>query len=279
MLANKTSLHRRLQIVELVRKRGDVSVEELSQAFSVSSVTIRSDLSYLERQRYLVRTFGRARYLPQQAHDNASVPAAPSAVRKGAEMAIARLAADCVDDHASVFIGAGDLTHKLLPLLADRSNLVVVLNDLEMVPTAQRFLHCELQLTGGTLNDNSTVLTGPDAERSLSARSLDLTMLEATGIDYDGNLLCADARLAQVYRSACETSPHIVVLAFQPSFEGGEPFCRLADLAALILDEAIDPSAMERFVAAGLHLHRRADGILEFHSSAPELLSSATNHA
>ena len=67
MLASKNSLHRRLQIVELVRKRGEVSVDELSQAFDVSSVTIRSDLSYLEAQRYLVRSFGKARYLEQRS--------------------------------------------------------------------------------------------------------------------------------------------------------------------------------------------------------------------
>jgi DeoR/GlpR family transcriptional regulator of sugar metabolism len=73
MLANKSSLRRRLQIVELVRKRGEVSVEELSQAFDVSSVTIRTDLTYLEQQRYLSRSFGKARYLAQKPGDNVLV--------------------------------------------------------------------------------------------------------------------------------------------------------------------------------------------------------------
>ena len=59
VLANKNSLHRRLRIVELVRKRGEVSVDELATAFDVSSVTIRSDLNYLEQQRYLIRASAR----------------------------------------------------------------------------------------------------------------------------------------------------------------------------------------------------------------------------
>ena len=84
-------------------------------------------------------------------------------------MAIARMAADFIDDHASAFIGAGLITHKLLPLLADRANLALTLNDIAMVPTVQRFMRCELRLTGGSLDDDSTVLLGPDAERSLFA--------------------------------------------------------------------------------------------------------------
>jgi len=112
MLANKSSLRRRLQIVELVRKRGEVSVEELSQAFDVSSVTIRTDLTYLEEQRYLVRSFGKARYLAQQSRNNVLIPEADGAARKASETAIARFAAEAVDDHESLMLGAGDIVHK-----------------------------------------------------------------------------------------------------------------------------------------------------------------------
>ena len=94
MLVSKSSLRRRLQIVELVRKRGEVSVEELSQVFDVSSVTIRTDLTYLEQQRYLVRSFGKARYLSQRPGDNVLAPIADSATRKASETTIARFAAE-----------------------------------------------------------------------------------------------------------------------------------------------------------------------------------------
>ena len=107
MLANKNSLHRRLRIVELVRKRGEVSVDELATAFNVSSVTIRSDLNYLEQQRYLIRAFGKARYRRPAARREPRQASPPSAIRQAADMAIARMAADFIDDHASAFIGAG----------------------------------------------------------------------------------------------------------------------------------------------------------------------------
>lgn len=268
VLTNKNSLHRRLRIVELVRKRGEVSVDELAQAFDVSSVTIRSDLNYLEQQRYLIRAFGKARYVAQRPGENVLAAVSPSATRQAGDMAIARFAADFVDDHASVFIGAGVITHKLLPLLADRANLALTLNDISMAPTAQRFMRCELRLTGGSLDDDSSVLLGPDAERSLNGRTLDLAVLEASGIDRNGNLLCADPRLAEVYKAALKSAKHSVVLAYQPTLQGdGHAFCHVARLGGLVLDDAIDPPTLDLILRAGLDVQRREEGILEFRTT------------
>ncbi|MFM0737707.1 DeoR/GlpR family DNA-binding transcription regulator [Paraburkholderia xenovorans] len=269
MLANKSSLKRRLQIVEMVRKRGEVSVEELSQAFDVSSVTIRSDLTYLEQQRYLVRSFGKARYLAQRPGESVLMPVSDSAARKAGEMALARFAAECVDDYESLMLGAGEIVHKLLPLLSDRTNLALLLNDIAMAQTAQRFIHCELQLTGGHLAEDSAVLSGPDAERSVSARSLDLCILEASGLDADGNLLCADPELARVFQAACRSASRTVVLAWQPrlSERDGHVFCNLADIDVAILDDGIDAPTMDLFPSKHLELHRRENGILEFRKS------------
>ncbi|OTP70210.1 Transcriptional repressor of aga operon [Caballeronia sordidicola] len=270
VLANKNSLHRRLRIVELVRKRGEVSVDELATAFDVSSVTIRSDLNYLEQQRYLIRAFGKARYVAQRPGENVLSAVPASATRQAADMAIARLAADFIDDHASVFIGAGVITHKLLPLLADRSNLALTLNDISMVPTVQRFVRCELRLSGGSLDDDSTVLLGPDAERSLSALSLDLVVLEAMGFDREGNLLCADPRLADVYKAALKNAKRIVVVAYQPALQGeGKMFCHVSRLGGLVLDDAIDPPTLDLILKAGLDVNRREEGILEFRNQQP----------
>ena len=55
--ASSALLKRRLDIVEIVRKQGEVKVDELSDMLRVSNVTIRQDLTYLEQQGYLKRSF------------------------------------------------------------------------------------------------------------------------------------------------------------------------------------------------------------------------------
>ena len=269
MLANKSSLRRRLQIVELVRKRGEVSVEELSQAFDVSSVTIRTDLTYLEQQRYLVRSFGKARYLAHRPGDNVLAPVADCAARKASETTIARFAAEAVDDRESLMLGAGEIVHKIVPFLSDRSNLALLVQDVGMAQTAQRFLHCELLLTGGQLNQGASAMTGPDAEAAVARRSIDLCILEASGLDRDGNLLCADPALARVFEAAGRAAARTVVVTYQPqlSEREGEVFGNVSDIDALLLDDGIDPPTMELMPRKGMQLHRRESGILEFRKS------------
>jgi DeoR/GlpR family transcriptional regulator of sugar metabolism len=266
MLPSKSSLKRRLQIVELVRKRGEVSVEELSQVFDVSSVTVRSDLTYLEQQRYLVRSFGKARYLAQKAGENILAPVVDEAARKASEIAIARVAAESVDDHESVMLGAGALVHKILPFLSDRSNLALTLHDLEMARTAQRFVSSELALTGGQLENDGAVLTGPDAEALLSRRSIDLCVLQADGLDREGNLLSADPSVARLFAAAQKAAKRTIVVAYQPQLNerDGESFAKLDEIDVLVMDDGIDPPTMELMPQQNLKLHRRESGILEF---------------
>ena len=61
--------------------------------------------------------------------------------------------------------------------------LTLLMQDIGMAQTAQRFLHCELLLTGGQLELGATAMTGPDAEASVTRRSIDLCFLEASGLD------------------------------------------------------------------------------------------------
>ncbi|SAK99286.1 DeoR family transcriptional regulator [Caballeronia fortuita] len=269
MLTNKSSLKRRLQIVELVRKRGEVSVDELSQAFDVSSVTIRSDLTYLEQQRYLLRSFGKARYLAQKPGDDILVPASDGATRKASEMVLARFAAERIGDSEAVMLGAGEIAHKMIPFLADRANLSLLVQDVAVAATIQRFLHCEVLLTGGQLEHGSTIMTGPDAEAAVARRSIDLCVLQACGVDREGNLLAMDSALARVAQAARRAAKRTMVLAFQPVLDerSGEVFASAKDIDTLFIDDGIDPPTMETVMRNGLRLHRRDTGILEFRAT------------
>ncbi|KMY85929.1 Transcriptional regulator of glmS, DeoR family [Candidatus Paraburkholderia calva] len=239
-----------------------MSVEELSQAFDVSVVTIRSDLTYLEQQRYLLRSFGKARYLAQKSGDDILVSASDSATRKASETMIARIAVENVGDHEALMLGASEIVHKMVPFLSDRANLSLLVQDLAMAHTAQRFFHCELLLTGGRLENGGTAMTGPDAEASVARRSIDVCLLQASGLDRDGNLLAADPALARVAHAAERT----IVLAYQPLLDecSGEVFASAADIDMLLIDEGIDPPTIDTMTRHGLKLERRDSGVLEF---------------
>jgi len=51
---------RRIKILELIREDGHAKVQELSRIFSVTEVTIRQDLEFLEKLGYIQREHGGA---------------------------------------------------------------------------------------------------------------------------------------------------------------------------------------------------------------------------
>lgn len=57
-------LKRRLDIAEIVRKNGEIKVDDLAEMLAVSGVTIRNDLNYLEQQGYLKRSLAGDLYRP-----------------------------------------------------------------------------------------------------------------------------------------------------------------------------------------------------------------------
>lgn len=56
----KAAIERRMEIFNIVTQQGKARVEDLAERFNVSSVTIRSDLSFLEKNGYIVRSHGSA---------------------------------------------------------------------------------------------------------------------------------------------------------------------------------------------------------------------------
>ena len=52
------TIDRRMKILELVNLKGQVRVNELSQIYDVSEVTIRNDLTQLEKKGLLAKTRG-----------------------------------------------------------------------------------------------------------------------------------------------------------------------------------------------------------------------------
>jgi DeoR/GlpR family transcriptional regulator of sugar metabolism len=154
----------------------------------------------------------------------------------------------------------------MLPLLASRDNLALLLHDMAMVQTAQRFVRCELQLTGGLIESDATVMTGPDAERSVGARAFELCVLQASAIDADGNLLCASPALARVFQAAMRSATHTLVVAWRPQAtpDDGHAFGSLNEVRGVIVDDGLDASTLDVFLKGHLALHHKEDGILEF---------------
>lgn len=146
------------RILALVADQGRVSVAELSERFEVSTVTIRNDLAYLERQGRVVRTHGGAMTRPDSSQEPAF------SLRKHIHSAekdrIARAAAALVRDGDSIALDASSTAWHLASYLKDRHELTVITNGLFIALELTESPGVSVIMPGGMLRSGSTSLVG-----------------------------------------------------------------------------------------------------------------------
>ena len=121
---------RQSHINQFIQQRLSVSVKELSDQFKVSSMTIRRDLSALEKRGLVVLVHGGVIVPKVPASSREEVRAAMNMVQKSN---IAEAAARLVKDGQTIFIDAGTTTVELVNRLKDRRGLTVVTNSVKVL--------------------------------------------------------------------------------------------------------------------------------------------------
>ena len=261
-----STLKRRLAIVDLVRKDGEARVEDLSSRLGVSSVTIRSDLNYLENQGYVVRAFGKAKYNPALQASNHLAHEPDAIVRGAGEAQVAAAAMRWVEDGMSLFVSSGGIALRMLPQLVVRQGIALTVHDLSMAAVAKSFLQCELHITGGLHSSDEPGLLGPSAELGLLSRPLDLSVIVISGVDTRGRVVSRYPGAARLYSAAVRHSAKAIALAHSPDFSAieGHPVCSLGDLAGLTLNHDLEPAVFDLLSEHQLRVNRKAEGIIEF---------------
>ncbi len=178
-MSKRNTQLRRHAISNLVNDKGEVSVEELSNKFETSEVTIRKDLASLEKNGQLLRRYGGAIALPKEVINDELTKKV--SVRKSE---LAKLAANLIRDHNRLVIDSGSTTAALIEQLNHKRGLVVMTNSLH-VANALNELENEptLLMTGGTWDTHSESFQGQVAESVLRSYDFDQLFIGADGID------------------------------------------------------------------------------------------------
>ena len=150
---------RRSNILELLRERGRVSVNELSRRLLVSAVTIRQDLRALEADRLLERTHGGA-VLPRRQTVTLSDVRCPSPRAARGEDALAQEAARRVQSGATIALDSSTTVFAMLPTLKRLNRLIVVTHSVMITSTLLDSPQIQVIMPGGVLRRDSIALVG-----------------------------------------------------------------------------------------------------------------------
>ncbi len=169
---------RRSEILKIIDQDGSVSVQRIRSTFGVSEVTARNDLAALAKQGHVRRVRGGA-----CAVDSVGIPSDPALrlnVNAEAKVAIARAAAEFVEDGDRIVVDAGTTTLEFVKALAGKQDLTITTYDLDIALYADAHLpNVEVTMPGGTLQKNRRYLAGPLVTDNLARFYFDKVFLGA----------------------------------------------------------------------------------------------------
>ena len=146
------------QVLQMLESRDSVGVTELAEAFSVSEVTVRSDLTLLAQQGLVSRVRGGVRALNEgQSEVGFDFRLRLEVERK---RAIARAAAAMVGEGEAVALDASTTAYYLALELRAKRELVVVTNGLLVATALADAAGITVLVTGGTLRLFAMSLVG-----------------------------------------------------------------------------------------------------------------------
>ncbi|WP_046214463.1 DeoR/GlpR family DNA-binding transcription regulator [Paenibacillus wulumuqiensis] len=245
------SLERRNQILELLRRDGRVLAKDLAEIFGVSIDSIRRDLTAMEEERLLRRTHGGA--IPLSHMRTISQPPLLQRHYNGEssqQHAIARLAASCIEEGQTIFMGGTSLHKTMLQYLPSRVPFTVVTNSLQIADGLREANRIDTFLLGGRMNSSGT-MTDVLAAEWIRQFSLDVNFAVVKGVSVNG-LSMATPEEAAFERAVMEQSRSSICLVEHTGL-GVDGFARVVSLKKvdlLITDEQASREEIHRLQAA-----------------------------
>jgi DeoR family transcriptional regulator of aga operon/DeoR family fructose operon transcriptional repressor len=247
-----TAEARRRKILQLLEEAGTVKVEDLSDRFTVSQVTIRKDLSDLEQQGLLQRTYGGAVFSHRSRFNISFIEKVN--LQAAQKEAIARTALEYIHEGDTIILDAGSTTLSLASALAGKFQSLYVITS--SVPAALELARAgyELLLVGGQVRNYSLALIGEAAVRTLECYHADRAFLGSSGTTITHGHSTPNPLDAEVKRAMIRSADEAYVLTDASKFGHAclATYARLDEVALIITDPDIPVHFVKTFAERGI---------------------------
>ena len=205
---------RQREIINIISRKGNVTVEELAKTFDVSKMTIRRDLEKLQENNLLQRTHGGALVNKVLLHEMAYH-------EKRSEYAeskhcIAKEAIGHIEPKSTIFLDAGTTMFELANLIT-QNDLTIITNDIRI---AQHLMLTDNQVIflGGQILKETGSTTDSQAQAALQNFNIDIAFIGTSGVDKDLNLCTPEINRMRMKQLAIENAAKRILVTDHSKF-------------------------------------------------------------
>jgi len=204
---------RRRKVLDLIDQKGQITVKDIVERFSISAVTARGDLDALGSTGAVVRSHGGA---VRRLEANQDCPLRlKETVHHAEKVRIGRAAAERVQPNEVIILDSGTTTVEVARQLKTRNlqSLTVITNALNIASELMDTTGISVIVIGGILRPVSGSLVGPQAETMLKELHADRLFLAVDGFDLEIGASTPDILEAQLNNLMMQVSKEINVVA------------------------------------------------------------------
>jgi DeoR/GlpR family transcriptional regulator of sugar metabolism len=243
---------RRAEIIRLLRERGQVSVADLSERLSVSEMTARRDLEFLEHEGLARRNHGGAVTTVSRSFETPY--AARAYDNQAAKRAIGHRVAELIMPGETVIIDAGTTVVEVAKALRDRANLLVCPLSMQAAAELADRPGIRVLVPGGELRMGEQMFVGELTRNALAGLRFDTYVMAVGGVSRDDGF--TDFSLDDVaVKQAAMRSARRCVVACDSTKLGKVGFARIGALgvaATIVTDKGAKAADQAWLTEAGL---------------------------
>ena len=187
---------RQIKLLESVRTRGSMTVEQLADMLDVTLQTVRRDVQRLADEGLLTRFHGGVR-IPMSTTENIAYQQRASLNAEG-KLRIARAVADRVPNDCSLILNIGTTTEAIAQQLMRHTGLRVITNNLNVATILSGNTACEVIVAGGSVRSRDRAVVGESAIDFIRQFKVDIALIGVSSIESDGSLRDYDLREVKV---------------------------------------------------------------------------------
>lgn len=249
-----TKEERHAIILENLMKQERVQVSELVELLDVSAVTIRKDLTELEKKGRLYRSHGHAIKTDPYINNRSIIE--KEKLMTSEKMLIGAKATELITRDDSIILASGTTIHAFARCIEPIHRLTVIsacLRASEILGTKEAV---EVIQLGGILRHSSLSVVGEYAKTMFADCACSKLFIGVDGIDPDFGITTTDIREAELNKVMMKAAQKIIVLADSSKFlrRGFAKIADMKDIDYIITDGGISMALRERIEELGIEL-------------------------
>lgn len=251
--AKRSTVERRSKILHLLNENGQVFVQELSEEFNVSEVTIRKDLDLFESRKLLIRSRGGAMKYESSVGTDYQITDKDK-INYADKVNIGKRAATLVQDGDTIIIDSGTTTLEVAKNLNRDYNINIITNAINIVNQLLQFNNINIIVPGGSIRKNSHSLIGPLAEKSLANFYVDKVFIGVDGFNVSQGAFTPNIEEASLNQRMIEIAKEVILVTDSSKFNRKSLafICPPNKIDIIVTDNKIDKEVERQLIEIGI---------------------------